>query len=306
VLWGGWMIWSRRPRVHVVPFHLSYGFSPDRIIEAVNGALATDPIEGLRKKPEPRCVVIECHPGHITFGVLARAASDDHKKVVAISEILLRVDQAMKGLDIPLGTVKPQTAPPAPVPEPAPPRPEPPAGPTESTIAKYCNILRSIPIFRGLPEEAVTRLAPSLTDAYFGPGDYIVRQGDESGSMYIVVQGAVDVNINGDGGATVFIARLEAGQFFGELSVFTGEKRTANVVATTLVECLVVDKPSLMSVFDWRPELAEDIAEVIMQRQAGLAASKELLAAQERTAVLERIHSHFGIRTEAGHNSGPL
>jgi CRP-like cAMP-binding protein len=170
--------------------------------------------------------------------------------------------------------------------------------PAESKVAKYCDILRSIPIFHGLPEDALTRLAPSLKYANFARGEYIVRQGDESGSMYVVVQGSVDVSIEGDGGTSVLIAKLDAGQFFGELSVFTGEKRTANVTATTAVECLVIDKPSLMGMFDWRPELAEDIAEIIVQRQASLAASKELLAAQQSGEILQKIHSFFGIGSE--------
>lgn len=292
--------WRRRRQSRLIPFHLPYGCNPAQVVEAVSNAIATTPVEGLAVKPKPRCLILEFYPSHITFAVLA-SISDPRKEQIAVSDVLMRVHFALQRLGTPLlatsqSVERPRVE--------APPKPA-----AESTIDKYSRILRGIPIFGSLPEEAFTRLAPSLNDALFAPGDYIVRQGDPSGDMYVVVRGAVDVTVDGEGGKKQFVAKLEAGQFFGELSVFTGERRTANVIATTPVECLVVDKPSLMALFDWRPELAEDIAQVITSRQAGLAASVERLdtgqpalaaAGKSHGHTLQRIQNYFGIGTQTG------
>jgi CRP-like cAMP-binding protein len=131
----------------------------------------------------------------------------------------------------------------------------------------------------------------------------VIRQGDEGGSMYILVAGSVDVHVGGDSGVSEYVATLEPGQFFGEMSLLTGEHRTANVIAMTAVECLVVDKASLTELFQRHPELMDDVSEVIAERQTGLAATREKLddehkrvqAARSRRDILQRIQHYFGI-----------
>ena len=285
--------WNRRQRSRLTPFHLPYGCNPAQVVEAVTNAVSVSPVEGLAAEPKPRCLILEFCPSHLTFAV-SIWISDPRKEHIAVSDVLMRVHFALQRLGTPLlGTSQSIERVRIDVPPPV----------VESTVDKYSRILRGIPIFANLPEEALSRLAPSLKDALFAPGEYIVRQGDPSGDMYVVVSGTVDVLVNGEGGQSELVATLEAGQFFGELSVFTGERRTADVVARTPVDCLVVDKTSLMSLFDWRPELAEDIAQVITKRQAGLAASVERLDNGNKTATiaqshgptLQRIQHYFGI-----------
>jgi branched-chain amino acid transport system substrate-binding protein len=158
-----------------------------------------------------------------------------------------------------------------------------------------------------LPVEASERLAPSLKHAAFAPGELILRQGDEGDSMYIVITGSVDVHVISNDGMSEYVATLEAGQFFGEMSLLTGAQRTANVMAMTATECLVVEKPSLTSLFEWHPELAADISGVVAARQAELAVSRgkldgeqeRVLAARARIDLLQRIQRYFGI-SESG------
>ena len=64
----------------------------------------------------------------------------------------------------------------------------------------------------------------------FGPGEIILRQGDPGDSLYVVRSGKVVVQIEVHGVARE-LATLTTGQFFGEMSLMTGESRTATVVA---------------------------------------------------------------------------
>lgn len=263
------LLWSRRTRSLVVPFHLDLTCNPQQVVEAVTTAVRSSAIDGVADDPAPHCLVVELSPFFVMFGVLLWMDANADERIVR-SEILLRVHLALERLRGSLPASH------------------------ESTIAKFTRILRAIPIFANLPEEALNRLAPSLSDAKFSRGDFIVRQGGESGSMYVIIDGTVEVLVDAEG-KSKFVARLDAGQFFGELSVFTGEPRTANVVAISPVECLVIDKDSLMSLFDWRPELAEEIAQVITRRQAGLAAMVELPQGEGGSQTLERIQRYFGL-----------
>jgi branched-chain amino acid transport system substrate-binding protein len=222
------------------------------------------------------------------------------KEYLAVSAVLMRVHYALTRLGLPLQSIstavelshieKPDSS---------------------DTLEKHLAVLKSVPIFRALPVEAAERLAPSLKHAAFAPGEFVIRQGDEGDSMYILIAGSADVHIGGDSGVSEYLATLEPGQFFGEMSLLTGEQRTANVIAMTAVECLVVDKTSLTDLFHWHPELAANISEVIAERQTSLAATREKLdgehkrvqAVRNRRDVLQRIQHYFGIG-EAGTPAG--
>lgn len=283
---------SRKHR-RLVPFHLPYGCNPAQVVEEVSVALAGSPINGVCSDPKPRCIVVEFHPGHVTFGVFAWLA-EPAKEYLAVSAVLTRVHFALARVGQPLASIS-QTIELT--------RPMRAVEDEEATIERRMSVLRSAPIFRVLSDDAARRVALSCKEVVFAPGELVLRQGEEGDSMYILTQGSVDIHVVGESGMSEYVATLEAGAFFGEMSLLTGERRTANVLAMTTVECLVVDKSSLTSLFEWHPEVASDISGVVSNRQAELAVTRErldgeqqrVLAARNRVAMLERIQRYFGI-----------
>ena len=111
----------------------------------------------------------------------------------------------------------------------------------DEEYARRVDALARVDVFRALDAEKIDQLARRLRHVVFGPGEVILRQGDPGDSLYVVRGGTVVVQI-GVLGASKEIATLGDGQFFGEMSLMTGESRTATVVAKTDVECYVVDK----------------------------------------------------------------
>jgi CRP-like cAMP-binding protein len=103
------------------------------------------------------------------------------------------------------------------------------------------------------------------------------------------------------------VARLKAGNIFGEMSLMTGEPRSATVIAECNVECYRLDKVTAQEVIRERPELAEQIAEILARRRVELMAVKEGLdaAAQERRLAAARsdlttkIRAFFGLDDES-------
>jgi CRP-like cAMP-binding protein len=72
-------------------------------------------------------------------------------------------------------------------------------------------------------------------------GDVIVRQGDVGSSMYVIQDGEVEV-IRSHNGNSVSLAVLSRGDFFGEISLFGNEKRSATVRAIDDVRVITVEK----------------------------------------------------------------
>jgi LmbE family N-acetylglucosaminyl deacetylase len=91
-------------------------------------------------------------------------------------------------------------------------------------------------------EETTTmRYANDFIDvSWFPPGVTIVEQGEPPNSLYLVLSGKVDVVQEATDGSQQWLARLGAGEFFGELAIARGGVRSANVVAVDAVTCLVL------------------------------------------------------------------
>jgi CRP-like cAMP-binding protein len=172
------------------------------------------------------------------------------------------------------------------------------AGMTERLAA-----LRRIEIFRSLGEDELRPLASGMKSESFAPGEVILRQGDAGGTAYLVKSGRVRIMLAHDSGLSEQIASVEPGGFFGEMSLLTGEPRTATALALEQVDCYRLSKPNLDPVFARHPDLAGDISALLTARHAGLAAAREKMGeeadrqreAESRGNLLTRIRRYFEI-----------
>jgi small-conductance mechanosensitive channel/CRP-like cAMP-binding protein len=167
----------------------------------------------------------------------------------------------------------------------------------DEEYAQRVDALSRVDVFRALDAEKVDRLARRLRHVVFGPGEVILRQGDPGDSLYLVRGGQVAVQI-GVLGASKEIATLGDGQFFGEMSLMTGESRTATVVAKTDVECYIVDKEAFQEIVHEKPELAGTISDILSQRQVVLGAQRRLTpvpSAAQSNQLRSKIAAFFGL-----------
>jgi CRP-like cAMP-binding protein len=162
--------------------------------------------------------------------------------------------------------------------------------------------LAHVDFISALPEAVREHMAAGLRAAPFTRGEVMTRQGAEAHWLYMIVSGEASVHVSVDG-IEREVARLKGGNIFGEMSLMTGEPRSATVIAETNVDCYRLDKVTAQEVIHERPELAEQIAEVLARRRVELMAVKEGLdaAAQERRLAAARsdltskIRAFFGL-----------
>ncbi|XP_071438943.1 cGMP-dependent protein kinase, isozyme 2 forms cD4/T1/T3A/T3B isoform X1 [Hetaerina americana] len=111
--------------------------------------------------------------------------------------------------------------------------------------AEYTDFLKSVPIFKNLPEDTLIKISDVLEETYYNEGDYIIRQGARGDTFFIISKGKVKVTIKqGNNLQEVFIRTLQKGDFFGEKALQGDDLRTANIVADDPggVTCLVIDR----------------------------------------------------------------
>jgi len=146
-----------------------------------------------------------------------------------------------------------------------------------------------------LSDDEMTALAEGSVVRHFTRGETILRFGQVGESMFIIKAGTVAILVPNDDATASAIAQLHAGSVFGEMALFTGESRTADVVAVTDVEAVEVGKEPLQAIMYKNPDLAAAISSKIIERHQHLEASKLAAMVNEETGILKRIRSYFGI-----------
>ncbi|MBX3467441.1 MAG: protein kinase [Planctomycetes bacterium] len=126
--------------------------------------------------------------------------------------------------------------------------------------------LSSIAAFKSLPPREIDRLSTQCELVRFVQGAQIIRRGDPGDAMFIIRKGEVRVPVIDAQGREKFVARLGAGEFFGEMALLTGEPRTADVFAESAVECLVIRRQPLQAFLGQHPRVAGFLTEILGKR----------------------------------------
>jgi CRP/FNR family transcriptional regulator, cyclic AMP receptor protein len=121
-------------------------------------------------------------------------------------------------------------------------------------------------------------MASNELGTVYAPGEAIVRQGEKGDCMYVIQSGEVEV-VQAASGGEQHLAILKEGDFFGEMSIFEGEVRSATVRAHGEARVLKVDKRTLMRRMKEDPTLAFNLLQTLSRRirrlSGALAANPE-------------------------------
>ena len=115
------------------------------------------------------------------------------------------------------------------------------------------------------PDEVLTELAKLGQTRTWEPGMTVVTEGDVADCMYIVHTGELRAVVAGDGGRTVELNTLGAGELFGEL-MLNGERRAATVQVTVRARLTRVTRAAVERVLASRPDLAMHLIHRLVQR----------------------------------------
>ena len=129
------------------------------------------------------------------------------------------------------------------------------------------DVISGIDLFSALPDEQRRMIAAATTTRVFGDGEIVVRQGDAGHSMYVVCSGQAAVVLEPD---RQVVATIEKGGYFGEMSLLTGDPRTATVVARGDVVVLEIDAELFRKIGAESPDAIERIGIAAMTRRGEL------------------------------------
>jgi len=161
---------------------------------------------------------------------------------------------------------------------------------TQQHVAEAARQLASIDLFKPLDDDARLALSTSSRQHLFAPGESIVRQDAEGDSMFVLLKGRARVVLEPAGQE---VAVIPAGGFFGEMSMLTGERRTATVKALDDVEVLEIKAGDFRGHAARNPALLDHISSVVTSRRTGLEGVRSALvtvaAPEEKQNFLSRM-----------------
>ena len=160
---------------------------------------------------------------------------------------------------------------------------------------QFQRTISAVPVFAGLPEDGLHALAMAAAEQVFADGEVIVREGEPGASMFVVCRGKVAVTV---GANRREVAMTEAGGYFGEMSLLTGDPRTATVVARGDCTVLEIGGDMFSAYVRSNPDVVDRLAEAAASRRRQLNESHVSLGPAESAraaTITERMKRFFGL-----------
>ena len=132
--------------------------------------------------------------------------------------------------------------------------------------AEALSILRGEALFGCLSDEQLDHLVKQARLNTFGRGEPVIEEGSPGDSMFVLLRGAANVSVSKNG-STIQVASLGAGDCFGEMSLLTGEPRSATVRADDDCYVMEIGKPVMAEVLRGAPECLVQLSELLAQRK---------------------------------------
>ncbi|MFP4497821.1 MAG: cyclic nucleotide-binding domain-containing protein [Vulcanimicrobiota bacterium] len=172
-------------------------------------------------------------------------------------------------------------------------------------------LLKNVDFLQGLSMDEIKDVAKRLKQIIYSEDEKIILQGEMGDTFYIIKSGVVRVYAVNNKGEVFLSSEMGEGNFFGEISVLTGEPRTATVKALTDVTLLMLNKEDFETLLRKYSDMDKHISEKIAERQRRSfermemnkttgGRSKAQDKAQEKVEslshqILTRIHKFFSL-----------
>ncbi len=160
-------------------------------------------------------------------------------------------------------------------------------------------ILRNEPLFQSLTDEQIDTVVTAARLEHFGRGERVIEEGADGDSMFLLLRGTAQVSISKNG-SVIPVATLRPGDCFGEMSLLTGEPRSATVKAERDCYVMEIGKSVMADIIRETPDCLQQLSEILAQRKVETeGVRKDAESATDQAAREKEYRSVFMKRLQA-------
>jgi small-conductance mechanosensitive channel/CRP-like cAMP-binding protein len=269
---------------------VDYNAPPNRVKDALFRAASS--AEGVQKEPRPKIFLVDFGDHAVVYEIkyymMNHAAYNEVSDAIR-TNVWYELKRQRITIPFPIRTLQLERRVPKPVEE----------GHEEARA-----ILRGEPLFQCLSDGQIDNLVKQSGLNHFGRGERVIEEGAEGDSMFILLRGAAEVSVSKNG-SKIQVATLGSGDCFGEMSLLTGEKRSATVRAEGDCYVMEISKDVMGEVIRESPDCLKQLSELLAKRKMetegilkDLATSSADQAAKQReytATFLRRLKTFFAL-----------
>ena len=136
---------------------------------------------------------------------------------------------------------------------------------TEGTSKKFTESLQSLPSF--VPLQNPDSTADGIDLQHYGTGEKVIWQGAISNALYIVIAGSAIMTVSDREHLEHELLTIKAGEFFGEMTLFSGEPSPISVTAIADLEVMMISATAVNQMIDRQPSFAREISQILETRR---------------------------------------
>ncbi len=126
--------------------------------------------------------------------------------------------------------------------------------------------LRQVPLFESLDDEAAGELSHLLESVDCKTGTPLFRAGDQGDAMYLIERGKVRISVQATDGQELTLTELGRGDFFGEMALLDGQRRSANAVVAEDARLALLSREHFLSFMRSSPDVALEMLTALANR----------------------------------------
>jgi CRP/FNR family transcriptional regulator, cyclic AMP receptor protein len=126
--------------------------------------------------------------------------------------------------------------------------------------------LRNVPLFESLDDKAARKLCQLLESVDHKAKTVLFRTGDEGDAMYLIERGRVRICVQGTDGRDMTLAVLGRGDFFGEMALLDGQRRSADAIVTEDARLAVLSRNHFLAFVRSSPDIALEMLTALANR----------------------------------------
>jgi small-conductance mechanosensitive channel len=234
---------------------IRHGFSYNDPPNLAKHVLLTTALEteGILKDPEPEIFTISYDDFAITYEV--KFFIDDYSDIESIrdrfmSRIWYAAQRNNLTIPFPIRTLYHFNGP---------------SAQAQGTSKKFTESLQSVPAF--VPLQNPDAVADGIDLQHYGAGEKVIWQGVSNNALYIVIAGTAIMSVSDREHIEQELLTIKTGEFFGEMTLFSGEHSPISVTAIEDLEVMMLSAKAVNQMIDRQPSFAREISQILETRR---------------------------------------